>query len=117
MNLDTSFCMESGQIKTGEDKQDTYVKMLQEVVRVTAPVAYGIASDYPNVMSLVKVMRRHGPTALEDIEVCWVKSCLLQKTGTKRVGNCRNAPTRMESARTGGLGPPLVNDCTRCSWS
>lgn len=70
MNLDTSFCMESGQIKTGEDQQDTYVKMLQEVVRVTAPVAYGIASDYPSVMSLVKVMRRHGPSSLEEIEVC-----------------------------------------------
>lgn len=63
--------MESGQIKTGEDKQDTYVKMLQEVVRVTAPVAYGIAADYPNVMSLVKVMKRYGPTCLEDIEVCF----------------------------------------------
>ena len=70
MNLDTSFCMESGQIKTGEDKQDTYVKMLQEVVRVTAPVAYGIAADYPSVISLVKAMRRHGPSCLEDIEVC-----------------------------------------------
>ena len=62
--------MESGQIKTGEDKQDTYVKMLQEVVRVTAPVAYGIAADYPSVVSLTKVMRRHGPSALENIEVC-----------------------------------------------
>ena len=62
--------MESGQIKTGEDKQDTFVKMLQEVVRVTAPVAYGIAADYPSVMSLVKTMRRHGPSCLEDIEVC-----------------------------------------------
>jgi crossover junction endonuclease EME1 len=70
MNLDTSFCMESGQIKTGEDKHDTYVKMLQEVVRVTPPIAYGIASDYPSVMSLIEVMRRHGPSALEDIEVC-----------------------------------------------
>jgi crossover junction endonuclease EME1 len=70
MNLDTSFCMESGQIKTGEDKNDTFVKMLQEVVRVTAPIAYGIAADYPSVVSLVKVMRRHGASALEDIEVC-----------------------------------------------
>ena len=73
MNLDTSFCMESGQIKTGEDKQDTYIKMLQEVVRVTAPVAYGIASEYPSVMSLVNGMRRHGPSCLEDIEVCPIR--------------------------------------------
>ena len=70
VNLDTSFCMESGQVKAGEDKNDTYVKMLQEVVRVTAPIAYGIAAEYPNVISLVRGLRRHGPYALEDIEVC-----------------------------------------------
>ena len=70
MNLETSFCMESGQVKTGEDKNDTYVKMLQEVVRVTAPIAYGIAAENPNVVSLVRELRRHGPLALEDIEVC-----------------------------------------------
>lgn len=70
MKLDTSFCMESGQVKAGEDKNDTYVKMLQEVVRVTAPIAYGIAAEYPNVISLVRGLRRHGQFALEDIEVC-----------------------------------------------
>lgn len=70
MNLDTSFCMESGQVKTGDDKSDTYVKMLQEVVRVTAPIAYGIAAEYPNVISLVRGLRRRGPLALEDIEKC-----------------------------------------------
>lgn len=69
MNLDTSFCMESGQVKTGDDKSDTFIKMLQEVVRVTAPIAYGIATDYPDVVSLVKVMRRRGVSALEDIAV------------------------------------------------
>ncbi|MCJ1462880.1 hypothetical protein MMC07_001484 [Pseudocyphellaria aurata] len=70
VHLDTSFCMESGQVKAGEDKNDTYVKMLQEVVRVTAPIAYGIAAEYPNVKSLVRGLRRHGPLALEDIEKC-----------------------------------------------
>lgn len=69
-NLDTSFCMESGQVKTGDNKNDTYVKMLQEVVRVTAPIAHGIAAEYPNVISLVRGLRRYGPLALEDIEVC-----------------------------------------------
>lgn len=69
MNLESSFCMESGQVKTGEDKDDTFVKMLQEVVRVTPPIAYGIASEYPSVLSLVKAFRKHGPLVLEDLQV------------------------------------------------
>ena len=130
MNLDTSFCMESGQIKTGEDKQDTYVKMLQEVVRVTAPVAYGIAADYPNVMSLVKVMKRHGPTCLEDIEVCFLIyfnrcsalfcsfSVFLREKKLRSLRDMyRNAPTRTEFVQIGKLGPRSVNDCIGCLWS
>ena len=69
MNLDTSFCMESGQVKCGEDKDDTFVKMLQEVVRVTPSIAYGIASEYPSVIALVKAFRKHGPLVLEDLQV------------------------------------------------
>ncbi|KAL6719417.1 hypothetical protein ACLMJK_003657 [Lecanora helva] len=68
MNLETTFCMESGQVKTGEDKDDTFVKMLQEVVRVTPPIAYGIASEYPNVISLIEAFRRHGPNVLEYLQ-------------------------------------------------
>jgi crossover junction endonuclease EME1 len=62
-----AFCMETGQVKTGEDKLDTFVKMLQEVTRVTAPMAYGIITKYPSVADLVKGMKRHGPTMLEDV--------------------------------------------------
>ena len=70
MNLEkTSFCMDVGQVKTGHDKDDTFIKMLQEIVRVTVPVAYGIAAQYPNVVSLVKGMRLHGPLLLEDLKV------------------------------------------------
>ena len=69
MNLETSFCMESGQVKTGEDKDDTFVKMLQEVVRVTPSIAYGIASEYPSVVALVKAFRKHGPLILEHLQV------------------------------------------------
>jgi len=69
MNLSTSFCMESGQVKTGEDKDDTFTKMLQEVVRVTPPIAFGIAAEYLNAVSLVKAFRRHGPLILEDLQV------------------------------------------------
>jgi crossover junction endonuclease EME1 len=64
MGMDTAFCMETGQIKTGEDAADTYVKMLQEVNRVTAPIAYGIAAEYPSVTRLVEGFRREGKDAL-----------------------------------------------------
>lgn len=74
MTLETSFCMDNGQIKTGDDKEDTFVKMLQEVVRVTAPVAYGIAAQYPSVLRLVKAFRKHGPTALEDLKVFQIRN-------------------------------------------
>jgi crossover junction endonuclease EME1 len=58
--------METGQVKTGENTSDTYTKMLQEMVRVTLPVAIGIATEYPTVQQLVKGLERHGPTALEE---------------------------------------------------
>lgn len=76
MNLSTSFCMDVGQVKTGDDKDDTFVKMLQEVVRVTAPIAYGVAAKYPNVVALVQGFRHEGPTALEDLKVSY--SCCSQ---------------------------------------
>lgn len=69
MNLETSFCMESGQVKAGEDKDDTFVKMLQEIVRITPSIACGIASEYPNVVSLVKAFRNDGAIILEDLHV------------------------------------------------
>lgn len=69
MNLPTTFCMESGQIKTGENKDDTYVRMLQEVVRVTPAIAYGIAADFPSVVRLIEGFKQEGPGALQDIEV------------------------------------------------
>ncbi|GIJ86259.1 hypothetical protein Asppvi_005145 [Aspergillus pseudoviridinutans] len=65
---DSAFCMDTGQVKPGEDKADTFVKMLQEVNRVTASMAYGIAARYPTVVDLVRGMRRHGPTMLEDVK-------------------------------------------------
>ena len=64
--------MESGQVKTGDDKDDTFIKMLQEVVRVTPPIAYGIASEYPSVVALVKAFRKHGPLVLEDLQVRFI---------------------------------------------
>ncbi|CZS96439.1 uncharacterized protein RCO7_04877 [Rhynchosporium graminicola] len=65
-SLDTNFCMDSGQVKTGTDAADTYVRMLQEIFRVTAPIAYGIVAEFPTLPELVKVLEDQGPLALED---------------------------------------------------
>lgn len=65
-SLDTGFCIESGQVKTGDGPEDTYVKMLQEIMRVTAAVAYGIAAEYPTVQKLVEGLKKNGPLALEE---------------------------------------------------
>ncbi|MCJ1245482.1 hypothetical protein MMC30_002686 [Trapelia coarctata] len=66
--LEAGFCIDVGQVKTGDDKDDTYIKMLQQIVRVTPAVASGVAAKYPDVVNLVKGMRKHGPCALEDLE-------------------------------------------------
>ena len=66
MALDTNFCMETGQVKAGEDAFDTYIKMLQEIVRITSPIAYGIAAEYPNLQSLIKGLRERGPECLKS---------------------------------------------------
>ena len=61
--------MDVGQVKTGDDKDDTFIKMLQEVIRVTTPIAYGIAAEYPNVVSLVAAFKERGKFVLEDLKV------------------------------------------------
>lgn len=61
--------MDVGQVRTGDDKDDTYLKMLQEIVRVTLPVAHGIYARYPSVLSLIRGLREHGPLVLQDLHV------------------------------------------------
>lgn len=70
MRLDTSFCMDSGQVKTGEDKDDTYIKMLQEVRMITVSMAHGIANKYPDASMLLRGFKELGPLTLEDVRVC-----------------------------------------------
>ncbi len=60
------FCMDVGQVKTGDDRMDTYVKMLQEVQRVTPSMAYGIANDFDTVGKLVRAFRQEGPLVLQN---------------------------------------------------
>ncbi|KAF7512182.1 hypothetical protein GJ744_002344 [Endocarpon pusillum] len=61
------FCMDVGQVKTGDDRMDTYVKMLQEVQRVTPSMAYGIANEFDTVGKLVKAFREEGGLVLQNI--------------------------------------------------
>ncbi|KXX82765.1 Crossover junction endonuclease eme1 [Madurella mycetomatis] len=64
---DANFCIESGQVRTGETPRETYLRMLQEIGRVTAPIAYGIAAECGTVSELVKRLKDGGPLALEKI--------------------------------------------------
>lgn len=66
-NESAGFCMDSGQVRTGDGPADTYARMLQEIVRVTAPIAYGIAGQFPSVGRLVRGLEDEGPLALESI--------------------------------------------------
>jgi crossover junction endonuclease EME1 len=64
--INTTFCMDYGQVRSGDDAADIFVRMLQEMVQITAAVAYGIVAEYPTVRDLVGVLQRDGPLALQD---------------------------------------------------
>lgn len=53
-------------MKTGENPEDTYVKMLQGMLRVTKAVAHGIAAEYQTVQKLVKGFQEEGPLAVAE---------------------------------------------------
>jgi crossover junction endonuclease EME1 len=65
-SVDAGFCMESGQVRTGDGAKDTYIRMLQEITRVTAPIAYGIAIKYESVTDLMRGLENEGPLALAE---------------------------------------------------
>lgn len=116
MNLDTTFCMESGQVRTGEDKDDTFVKMLQEVHHVTPPIAYGIASEYPNIISLVKAFQKHGPLILKDLQVYLLPLKPLLRRCADRV-YLRNLRTGTALSQTARLALVLADGCIKYSRS
>ncbi|KAK7948139.1 alpha-mannosyltransferase [Apiospora aurea] len=60
------FCMESGQVRTGDSPNEIFVRMLQENARITAPMAYGIVNKYKSVSELVRGFEAEGPLALEN---------------------------------------------------
>lgn len=91
---DSAFCMDVGQVKTGDDKPDTFVKMLQEVNRITASMAYGIMAEYPTVTDLVRGLKAHGPSMLEDVRVCLDTPFLLLRFMLISCSCSRNPPTK-----------------------
>ncbi|KAM5438162.1 hypothetical protein McanMca71_000420 [Microsporum canis] len=66
---DASFCMDVGQVRSGGDASDAYIRMLQEVSRITAPIAYGVATQYPTVGRLVNAFDNGDHLLLEDVKV------------------------------------------------
>ncbi|KAL1890244.1 hypothetical protein Sste5346_008398 [Sporothrix stenoceras] len=60
-----SFCMDSGQIATGDDAADTFLLMLQQVGRVTEAIAMGVATRYYTLPKLIQGFADDGPLALE----------------------------------------------------
>ncbi|KAF8456871.1 ERCC4 domain-containing protein [Terfezia claveryi] len=75
-NHDTSFCADVGQVRTGNDVEDIYFKMLQEITRVTAGVANGIIGEYKSVPELMKACRDEGELVIANLEI------IASKTGT-----------------------------------
>ncbi|KAK3683737.1 ERCC4 domain-containing protein [Podospora appendiculata] len=61
------FCMDTGQVRTGDGAKDTYVRMLQEIARVTAPIAWGVAGEFDTVAELVRGLEDEGPLCLEAV--------------------------------------------------
>jgi crossover junction endonuclease EME1 len=62
------FCMDNGQVQTGLDASDTYLRMLQELPRVTPSMAHGIRDEgWASVRELVAGFRKEGRLILEDV--------------------------------------------------
>ncbi|KAG5437566.1 hypothetical protein PCANB_000994 [Pneumocystis canis] len=67
LQLSSSFCMESGQIKTGIDIKDTYIKLLQTIHKVTPQIANIIVQKYPKISNLTSAFIKDGPDILSDL--------------------------------------------------
>lgn len=77
------FCMDVGQVRTGDGPRDTYARMLQEIARVTAPIAYGVAAEFGSVAALMRGLEEGGPLRLEDVRRCADRD---GTAGERRVG-------------------------------
>jgi crossover junction endonuclease EME1 len=62
-----NFCMDSGQVATGDNRHDVYVRMLQEIKGLTPGSAYGIAAEFASVTKLVRGLEANGHLCLENV--------------------------------------------------
>lgn len=119
INHDISFCADVGQVKTGDDVQDTYVKMLQEITRVTTGVANGILVEYKSVRELMNAYRAEGEVLIADLEVgcsfssatldMYTKSCKGYGKQNWYIKREKNRPNNFQETSSifHGTGPAL----------
>ena len=103
--------METGQVHSGKNNEDTYLKILKQLVRITGKEADGIASRYPNVMALVKAFGELGPLALENVPVS--STACFPGQGSKLTILRKYL---LRAMRTLGLDKLRVDACTKFSW-
>ncbi|QSL65393.1 hypothetical protein MERGE_002703 [Pneumocystis wakefieldiae] len=85
LELSTSFCMESGQVKTGSDVKDTYIKLLEIIYKVTPQIANIIVEKYPKISDLVSAFRENGPDALSDLTIGKLTKRKIGRVLSKRI--------------------------------
>ena len=64
---DAGFCMDSNQVRSGGDARDTFVRMLEEVSRITAPIAHGVVREFGDVATLIRELENGGPDTLAAV--------------------------------------------------
>ena len=99
--------MESGQIKSGSTPEDTFLKMLQQVHRVTPQAADTIAGTYKSVHRLIRAFQQGGPEILEDLVVYFHIITL--------INGSRGRPLRELQLR-GDWDPCFRKGYMRCLW-
>ena len=102
--------MEAGQVASGKNNDDTYLKILKQLNRITDKEAHGIASRYPNIVSLINAFKTQGPLALENIPVSRDPTAS-RLPNTKRFRNYQRQEMKIP-----GLAKLRANAYTKSLW-
>ena len=70
--LQSSFCVESGQIKSYAEPNDIFQHMLEEIIRVTPLVSVEIGKHCKTLGGMMEIFDIHGPEALAGIKGCGI---------------------------------------------
>ncbi|EEB05604.1 Holliday junction resolvase subunit Eme1 [Schizosaccharomyces japonicus yFS275] len=63
------FCLDSGQVKSAANIDDSLSYMLREISRITPAAADAICSKFPTLFCLIQHLREHGPDALAEVRI------------------------------------------------